>query len=283
MLFGLAFAATQGPPPGSPTPVSSCGTLSPAGYYQLTTNLDAEALVSGETCINITEPYTYLDLDGYTLSGSIAQSNSSSIYITASNATVANGMITNSRNGISVEHVENITLYNITFSPFNTSGYDGVDARNITYSVFDRLNFSLGSRGVFLGGDSSNVDITNSVADQVYVAFVSDSSAIDILFENNTVHNSDYGFSVGSTIVTFINNTVTNSYLAMQLYDGDFYTLYKTNFTGNYQAFSVSSTVASSINHDIGDSTIDGKNIYYDPNCQSDLDFDSGSNAGMIW
>ena len=56
LMFGLVYAGTVGPPPGSPTSVSSCGTLS-TGYYQLSSSLDADILVAGATCIYINESY----------------------------------------------------------------------------------------------------------------------------------------------------------------------------------------------------------------------------------
>jgi hypothetical protein len=131
------------------TPVSSCGTLSPAGNYVLTQNLTA----TGD-CIVIGAANVALDMNGKTITGNGTGSGITDDGVERNFAIITNGKIRDFETGINLGNSGNGTISNVDSSVNTGEGVFIARCCNTLDAVSANAN---GSTGIEIDSDDSSL------------------------------------------------------------------------------------------------------------------------------
>lgn len=194
-----------------------------------------------------------------------------------------NNFTASSTYGIYANNLSVCTFTNLSFTNYNYSNSYGFYGNNLSNTNSSNLTFNLGAGGFFLAGTRSNQNlIANSSAQQVYAGFVSAINTNGTTFYNNSVNNSDIGFSINGNSTNLSRNSVTYSHLGVYLKSGTSLSITSTNLSNNYQNIHADISVFPILTLD-GSNAVDGKTLYYDSSCQANLNVNSASNVGVLW
>jgi len=238
--------------------VSACGTLNTAGgYYQMNQSI----WNSSDTCISITADNITLDCNGSTIDGTRpGTGNKAGIYAyyQIQNITIANCSVQEFDFGVSLDRVDNSTVYNITSTNNTLHGIEMIEScdNNRIYNITANDNDANGlSLGILFENNNNNTisNITaNDNSDYGVIISCSDNDTLS----NITTNNNGYGTSIHSSS----NNTLSNINADLN-YNGISLTVSSNNTLSNITAnsndfrgiyfYSSSNNTLSNINADL--------------------------------
>ncbi len=143
---------------------------------------------------------------------------------------------------------------------------------------FNGFNISGGMNGIYINSDNNTLT-NNTVSDSSYCNVYIFNYCFNSTFINNTLSkSSSQGIYISrSRECTFINNTITDSAMGLNMYMSGGCTFRNNTFTNNDEPI-----IFTSLPNDVDTSnTIDGKPIYYLVN-ESDISIGATTNAGLV-
>ena len=200
-------------------------TIAAPGSYYLTSNID----VAGVTAVVITASNVNLDLNGFTIAGSL---NNFGVVMgnNTLNVVVRNGTIRNFAQGLLNAGVTLVSLSNLTITEnlnngvgFDTDGIgvfidgctivrnqqDGILALGSTMVITNSTVINNGNDGIELSGSANVVIRGNRVADNgrsgihAAIHFVGDSAPRGTIYDNVLFHNGRFGIETSSAAGAF--------------------------------------------------------------------------------
>lgn len=226
LLVGFAFSQFK-----------TCTNISSSGAYSLQGNLTGNGTWGGGACIYINASNVDLDCKGHNISGTVASTNTTGIYVSsASNVTIYNcPEITGYGIGIRLGTTQNSTIHSINI---RDSYVNGLFLSDANYNDIYFVNVSnSSSHGIRLyssvGNEFENSSSHNNNGSGVYIYQVSNNNTFFNVssFENNNsgfyedsirytgyeqcsaVDNGEYGFYARySEFTNYLNNTAYSNW-----------------------------------------------------------------------
>ncbi len=193
---GVSLVAVQPAGAQSPTPISSCTTITSSGIYALTTDITGSA---GETCIDVRADDVVFDGGGHAVDGVDASNSTSIRSVSRTNVTVENVRLGGWMDGIHVETNTGDTLRNVVADNNTNAGIllnnsTSIDVRDSTtngnyYGIYSRfgddetltnVTTTNNRDGIVLRRSKSSNTVTNTTATDnqvgIYAVFSSDTT-----------------------------------------------------------------------------------------------------------
>jgi hypothetical protein len=196
------------------TPVSSCGTLTPAGNYVLTKNLTA----TGD-CLVIAAANVAIDLNGKTITGNGSGSGITDDGVAREYSIVANGKIRNFQNGINLRHSGEGIISNVDSSNNTDGGIFIEQCCNTLDAVTANGNGAIGIVILSAHSSLSNIRAAGNGDGGVGISTCCDTSCCNVLVGSTVSNNKNVGvfmaqgrsFVIDSTIQKNVNGGLTMS------------------------------------------------------------------------
>ena len=163
---------------------TACGVLTTNNTRYLIQN----NISTTTNCLTINANNISIDFQGYTIYSTLGSCLFSSGTSLRTNITIANGFIKKFANGFSAPYLNNVTINNMTFYGFTTSGI-------VVSTSNDRFNIT----NVNSTGGQNGFNIANAVALNI---------SLDKLIVYN---NSNYGITISGGVVNITNSLIYNN------------------------------------------------------------------------